>query len=66
VQVVVVIVGVGGTKAGSQEAGPHSGPTATERGYTAGESSWLGATPLWDKHTESGHELYIRWGKSQD
>lgn len=47
-QVVVVIVGVG-TRAVTQETGPHSGPTAADRGYTAGEFIWLGTAPLWDR-----------------
>jgi hypothetical protein len=37
VQIAVVIVCVGGAKAGIQEAGPHSGPTAADKGYVAGE-----------------------------
>jgi hypothetical protein len=37
VLVVVVVVCVGAVKAGVQETGPHSGSTAADRGYVAGE-----------------------------
>jgi hypothetical protein len=48
---VAVIMGVGGAKAGTQEFAPHPGPTAADRGYTAGELSWPGTTPLGGKST---------------
>jgi len=35
--VVVVVVCAGAVEAGAQETGPHSGSTATDRGYVAGE-----------------------------
>jgi len=37
VLVVVVVVCAGAVEAGAQETGPHSGSTATDRGYVAGE-----------------------------
>ena len=37
VLVVVVVVCAGGVKAGAKEIGPHSGSTAADRGYVAGE-----------------------------
>jgi len=61
VHVVVMVVGVVGAKAGMQEAGPHSGPTAADRGYTAGELAGDHA-PLGISNQRQALAYTERWG----